>query len=800
MPRKPLSASLVIIALAGTLWRAAAAPDSIPQRGTDQSSSINHASDLSVKALTLLERRCVHCHSGTAPKGGLSLTSLESAKKGGESGPAILPGKPEQSLVIDHVSGDKPEMPKDGAPLGPNEVALLRGWIKEGAAWPEAAVHADKKPLDLDWWSLKPLANAAPPRVDSKWVRTPVDAFILAKLNERKLAPAPAADRRTLIRRLTYDLHGLPPTPEEVAAFQTDRSPDAYEKLIDRLLASPRYGECWGRHWLDVVHFGETHGYDKDKPRPHAWPYRDYVIKAFNSDKPYSRFVEEQIAGDVLYSDDPDAIIATGFVAAGPWDYVGQAELREGTVDKDIARLLDRDDMVMTTMSTFTSLTVHCARCHDHKFDPIRQEDYYRLQAVFAGVDRADRAYDVDSQVARARQRLETKIAVIQTRQKQWEAGLKPAASDSGVQEEPQAIGRELDAAKEQLAELPPPKLVYAATHDFASIGTFVPARKPRLVFLLERGNVRAPKQLMTPGALTCVAGMAAEFHIDDLDNEGLRRAALAHWLTDQRNAIVRRSIVNRVWQSRFGEGLVDSPNDFGRMGSQPSHPELLDWLANWFMAHAESIKALDRLILTSAVYRQSSLDNADFAKIDTENRFLWRMNRRRLDAESIHDAMLAADGKLDFTMGGESVRQFWFKDDHSPVYDYDKFDIDDPKILRRSVYRFIVRSVPDPFMESLDCADPSILTPKRNTTLTAIQALAMLNDRFVLRQAEHLANRVRSMCDDPAGQIAAVFLVTLSRKPTPAESKSLLDYAARHGLENACRVIFNCNEFVFID
>ena len=800
MQRVPLLVSLLIIALASSSWRAIAAPDATAERGPDRSPTTIQASDLTLKALALLKQRCVYCHSGTAPKGGLSLKSLESAKKGGESGPAILPGKPDGSLLLEHVSGDKPEMPKDGVPLTPQEVALLREWIKVGATWPEGTLHADKKPPDLDWWSLKPLAAMPPPRMDSKWVHTPIDAFILAKLNEKKLAPAAEADRRTLIRRLTYDLHGLPPTPAEVAAFQADRSPNAYEKLIDRLLASPRYGECWGRHWLDAVHFGETHGYDKDKPRPHAWPYRDYVISAFNSDKPYSRFVQEQIAGDVLYPDDPQAIIATGFIAAGPWDYVGQAELREGTVDKDIARMLDRDDMVMTTMSTFTSLTVHCARCHDHKFDPISQEDYYRLQAVFAGVDRADRPYDVDPRMARTRKQLESRIAVIQDRRKQLEASLKRAASDAGVQKELEAAGRELAAAKKQLADLPPQNLVYAGTPEFASIGTFAPARKPRPVFLLERGNVRVPKRLMLPGALACIKGIAPDFRLDDPEREGQRRAALARWLTDKKNAIVRRSIVNRVWQYRFGEGLVDSPNDFGRMGSKPSHAELLDWLANWFMAHGESIKSLDRLILTSAVYRQSSLDNADFAKIDAENRFLWRMNRRRLDAESIHDAMLAADGKLDLAMGGESVRQFWFKDDHSPVYNYEKFDVDNPKNLRRSVYRFIVRSVPDPFMECLDCADPSILTPKRNTTLTAIQALAMLNDRFLLRQAEHLAKRARSMSDDPAGQIEAVYWLTLSRRPTPAESKSVLDYAARHGFENACRVIFNCNEFVFID
>ena len=304
----------------------------------------------------------------------------------------------------------------------------------------------------------------------------------------------------------------------------------------------------------------------------------------------------------------------------------------------------------------------------------------------------------------------------------------------------------------------------------------------------------------MAPGALTCLTGLDPVFKLADPDNEGERRAALAHWLTSPKNVLLRRSIVNRVWQYHFGQGIVDSPNDFGHMGSKPSHPELLDWLAVWFVKHGESIKELHRLILTSATYRQASAENPEFAKIDAENRLLWRMNRRRLDAEAIHDAMLQADGKLDLTMGGESVRQFWFKDDHSPIYDYEKFDVDDPKNFRRSVYRFVVRSVPDPFMESLDCADPSILTPKRNTTLTAIQALAMFNDRFALRQAENLADRVQTMSKEPAGQIEAAYRLTLGRKPTAKESQLLLDYQSHYGMANACRVILNSNEFLFID
>jgi mono/diheme cytochrome c family protein len=786
----------------------------------------------------LFEQHCVSCHSGSKPKGGLSLADATSALAGGESGAAIVPGAPLESMLLDYISGKKPTMPKDGTPLKAEEVAVVQRWIETGADWPAGLTLTDKKPLDLNWWSLLPLKKVAVPSTDSHWVRNSIDSFLLAKMRENNLAPSPETDRRSLIRRLSYDLHGLPPAPEAVAAFIADKSSDAYEKLVDRLLASPRYGECWGRHWLDVVHYGETHGYDKDKPRDHAWPYRDYVINSLNVDKPYTRFVEEQIAGDVLFPDDPQALVATGFVVAGPWDFVGHAELKPRSTDSEIALSNDRDDMVMTTMSTFVSLTAHCARCHNHKFDPIRQEDYYRLQADFAGVNRADRPYDSDAQIARLRWTLKSRLSDLTAQQNQLEASLAAVHSpqinalDARMRQRqsefaaapadanrasstlgyhsaisPNEVGRQLHdvnrriaEVKKNLAALPPQQMVYAAADDFAPIGVFTPSKLPRPVHLLERGSVASPKQLMGPGALACVRGLDPVFKLADRSDEGQRRAALAHWLTDPKNMLLRRSIVNRVWQYHFGQGIVDSPNDFGRMGSKPSHPELLDWLAVWFMEHGESIKDLHRLIVCSAAYRQVSQDNPEFSKIDGENRLLWRMNRRRLDAESVHDALLTADGKLDPKMGGPSVRQFHFKDDHSPIYDYDQFNVDDPSNFRRSVYRFIVRSVPDPFMESLDCADPSILTPKRNTTLTAIQALSMFNDRFVLRQCEFLAARVSKARPDLSGQIEEAYLLTLSRKPTPKESHMLSDYARRFGVANACRVIVNSNEFLFVD
>jgi hypothetical protein len=588
-----------------------------------------------------------------------------------------------------------------------------------------------------DWWSLRPLRQLPIPAVsDSGWARTPIDRFILSKLCSAGMHPARAADRVTLIRRLTYDLHGLPPTPAEIDCFVDDRRPDAYERLIDCLLASPRYGERWGRHWLDLVHYADTHGYDKDKRRDHAWPYRDYVIRALNEDKPYAQFVQEQLAGDVLRAGSPAGVIATGFIVAGPWDFVGHVELREGTVDKEKTRLVDRDDMVATTMSTFLSVTAHCARCHDHKFDPIPQADYYRLQAAFAGVERGDRPCPGDPRAA------------------------------------------------------PPLRLVFAATP--------IP---PRQIRVLRRGEVERAGSLATPGGLACLAGVDPEFHLADSASEGSRRLALARWITDPQNVLTWRSIVNRVWHYHFGRGLVDTPSDFGRHGSLPSHPELLDWLAVEFLAKGQSIKELHRLILRSAVYQQACQNDHAFAKFDADNRLLWRMNRSRLDAESMRDSVLAISGKLDLHMGGPGFELFRFKDDHSPVYDHGAMEkIKDPATWRRTVYRFVVRSVPNPFLECMDCADPNIHTPARTTTLSALQALALLNDPFMIVQAEHFTDRLRGISHEPSEQIEAAYRLCFGRLPRSDEQASLVAYVHKHGLANACRLLWNTNEFLFID
>jgi hypothetical protein len=891
--------------------------------------------------------------------------------------------------------------------------------------WPNAASSHDPTSETNEesreaWWSLKPIVKVPAPAVHfakhQTWTRNPIDQFILAKLREKGLVPAPPADRRTLLRRVSFDLIGLPPTPEEMAEFLNDSSPDAYEKVVDRQLASPHYGERWARHWMDVIHFAETHGHDQDVPRDHAWPYRDYLIRSFNDDKPYARFVEEQIAGDVLYPKDPQAVVALGFLAAGPWDESSLRDIREDTLDRQAAQYLDRDDMIGTVSLTLLSTTVQCARCHDHKFDPITKEEYYALQAVFAGVDRADRPYDPDPAIRARRtallkrkaelasggaavaaklladpliaaevaswekaqgqikdiwtvldpagfvstggaepvklsdlsvrfagkraekdtykieavstlpiitavrlevladdklpqrgpgrqdngnlhlsefgveaaaaaapgkrQKLVFSRALADFDQSGWDVGKaidgnaatawgiypevgkshagvfvlkeplrlaggarlfftleqlhggghligRPRLAVTGepppssIKQLPEHLGKilakPLDARTEKerselalvalqnkleadLAALPPAKLVYAAAHEFTPDGSFRPPQGCRPVHVLRRGDIRKPGKAAPPGTLACVAALDSRFRLSRPDDEGQRRAALARWASDPRNPLTWRSIVNRVWHYHFGRGIVATPSDFGRMGSPPSHPELLDWLASWFLEQKGALKKLHRLIVTSAAYRQSSRHKPEFAQIDADNQYLWRMNRGRLDAESLHDAVLQISGKLDRTMGGPSVKHFIQSPGihRTPRADYLSFNPDGPGSYRRSVYRFIFRTVPDPFMDALDCPDASQFAPVRANSVTALQALTLLNDNFMVRMSEHFAGRVA-----PAGpvekQVEKAVRLALGREATAREVLTLTRYANQHGMANACRVLLNCNEFMYI-
>ncbi|KAB2667984.1 MAG: DUF1553 domain-containing protein [Verrucomicrobia bacterium] len=862
------------------------------------------------------------------------------------------------------------------------------------------AAEGPKDPL----WSVAPLVRPAVPPSSRP---NPIDAFVDARLAREGLQAAPEADRATLVRRLSFDLGGLPPTPEEVDAFVRDTDPLAYERLVDRLLASPRHGERWARHWLDVVHFGESHGYDKDKPRPNAWPYRDYVIRAFNEDRPWARFIQEQVAGDVLFPGTRDGIEGLGFIAAGPWDFIGHAEVPESKIDGQVARHLDRDDMVGNTVQSFDSLTVQCAQCHNHKFDPISQEDYYALQAVFAAVDRTDFKYDLDPAVAGRRAALAKRRSDARKRGAELAAAIAARAGEplkeaekSVAAAEKQAPGSEAagyhtqiepraDVAKwvqvdlgkpvalsrivlhpchddfngigdgfgfpvrykievsddpgfaagttvvvdRTAADVPNPRvaaveaacggrtarhvrvtatrlvarqndyifalaelealdasganaarggavtaldsieagprwqtknltdgwypgvrgdgldlaaakrkrdgLLAAATRDDeraeqariereladvtaaeallpaqrvayvgavhhgsgAFVGTGSKGGQPRLIRILDRGNVQKPGREVGPGALHALAFEPARFAIDPAAGEGARRAALARWLSDPRNPLTWRSAVNRVWQYHFGRGIVETPNDFGHMGMRPTHPELLDWLAVEFRDNGQSLKRLHRLMVTSAAYRRSTRGDAAAERMDSDNRLLWRQNRRKLEAEAVRDSILMVAGRLDLRMGGPSFQDFVVeKPEHSPHYEYHLHDPEDPASQRRSVYRFIVRSQPQPFLSVMDCADPSMLVGRRNESVSPLQALALLNNALVLSMSRHWAERLEALPGTVESRLDRAGLEALGRPLSAEERVSLSAYARRHGMPNACRVLFNLNEFAFVD
>ena len=744
------------------------------------------------KIRPVLVERCQECHSSQVkkPKGGLRVDSRFGMRTGGSSGPAVVPGDLDASLLYQAITaadGVVPMPPK--ARLSPAEIADFRRWITRGAPDPReapAAIAASSATSaavqSRDWWSRKPVAEPSVPAADTTsadWPRNPIDAFILAKLTEKSLAPAPEADRTALLRRLSFDLLGLPPTPEEIARFLADPTPDAYERLVDRLLASPHFGERWARHWMDLVHFAETHGHDQDRIRPNAWPYRDYLIGSFNRDTPYARFVREQVAADALFPAEPWLAVAQGMLAAGPWDESSLRDIRDDSIDRLIGYYIDRDDVVTTVMSTFASTTVHCARCHDHKFDPISQEDYYALQAVFAGVDKAERGFDKYPTLDRLRRRQKAEVKETEPKDPRLAAWLKV-----------------------ELAALPPQDLVFAAASDFLPDASHVPPGKPRPVHVLRRGDIHQPGKPAMPGTLSCIEGLPSRFPDSGGDDEAARRAALACWLTDPKNPLTWRSIVNRVWGWHFGRGLVTTPSDFGRMGSLPSHPELLDWLTSWFVQSGGSLKTLHRLIVTSAVYRQSVRHDESFAAIDGDNQYLWRQNRRRLDAESVHDAILAVAGRLDQEMGGPSVQQFSLRPGvHvTPVVDYSQYDWNSLGSCRRGVYRFVFRTIPDPFFDALDAADGSQLTAVRNESITPLQALELLNSPFVLRQSEALAQCLENSSDSADGQVRRALELAYGRSARPEEITALRAYAVRHGLANLCRLIFNSNEFLFVN
>ena len=626
-------------------------------------------------------------------------------------------------------------------------------------------------PEDRGHWAFQAVTSPAVPAVkNTTWSRNPIDRFILAKQEEQGLVPAPAAEPRALARRYYLDLTGVPPTPEECDAFLEDfaRSADAIEKLVDNLLARPAYGERWARHWLDLVRYADSNGYERDADKPFAWRYRDYVIRAFNSDKPFDRFVVEQIAGDELPEGDhtPENLIATGYYRLGPWD--------DEPADPKQDRYDQLDDLVNTTSEVFLGLTLGCARCHNHKFEPLSMHDYYRMVAIFEPLKRP-----VNGRTERTLP-LGTKAQI--------------AASPRNMEQ-----------------------------------GYFLVERSPPapVSHLLHRGQAADPGPEVGPGVPAVTVASQPEFPQPPAGaRTSLRRLTLARWLTDPGNPLTARVIVNRVWQYHFGFGLVRTSSDFGTTGEPPTHPELLDWLANWFVEHGRSFKALHRLILTSSTYRLSTRGDARDATVDPENRLLCRMPYRRLEVEVIRDAMLAASGELDRQMYGPSmypaIPAAALAGSSDPGKIWPPFD--ERAASRRTIYAFVKRSLIVPMLEVLDFCDTARSAARRGITSVPTQALTLLNGDFLNLQARHLADRLESDSGaDPVAQIERAFLLSLCRTPRDGERLAMVAFLdketrsrlaeaalagspltmtqARHeSLVQLCRAIFNVNEFVYPD
>ncbi len=961
----------------------------------------------------LLKTHCFGCHSHAAGEmeGGLTLDSKSGWIEGGDRGPSIVQGKPEKSLLIKAVrrGASDLQMPPDEK-LSDAKIELLASWIKRGAPGPAKAEHATAKAGDpLDWWSLRPLLRPAVPESVKQNIDggNAIDAFVGQRLRTEGLTSVSQADRRTLIRRVYFDLHGLPPSPEATADFVADPDPTAYEQLVDQLLESDRYGERWARHWLDTVHFADSHGCEHDAFRPHAWRYRDYVIDSLNRDTPWGRFIREQLAADRFYPDESRLTAALGFIAAGPLE-LSRAGTAPVTFD-----YLDRDDMVTQTMAAFASTTANCARCHDHKFDPITREDYYSLQSVFAGIGKGDVEYDEDAIVASDRRRWTKLLAATKSDDRsmllapeyadvvaQWEqtigdhpavwAPLAPAtylSSDgaslqrledgsllaSGVRPDtdtytitartsltqltalrldvladdrlpmqgpgrqdngnlhltefeavvfkpdaaeskrlkiskatadfdqagwtiahaldgdvktawgihprvgqshhavfelneplglnpsshlviilkqlhgvghligrlklyatdaagasaevlPELVSSAIKLPREQrspeqtaaiaayalrrhaqkkLASLPAAASVYAVSTSYSHGKKLNSPMVPKVVHVLRRGDIHKPGAVAVPGALAAITALPGRFDFNDPHDEASRRAALADWLAAPGNPLSWRSIVNRVWSHHFGCGLCDTPNDFGRMGGAPSHPELLDWLAVWFRDDVHgSLKQLHRLILLSATYQRQSYTAAAAASVDVQNRFLWRMNRRNLDAESFRDAVLQISGRIDLRMGGPGIQQFTQSagSQLTPKLHYDQFDWNHPNAARRSIYRVVWRGIADPFMESLDFPDLGLLAPKREFSVSALQALATFNNDFVLHHSQLLAEKLEAGHATVGERVDQACRLVFLRETDKEERMLLVAYTVQHGLAAMCRVLLNSNEFIFVD
>ncbi len=906
------------------------------------------------------------CHRGQAAQKGLRVTSAPALIEGGASGPAVVAGKPDESLLMAKISGPSAPMPPVGEKLTPAEIETIRAWIAAGAIDDSSGEDPREGEEEL-WWSLRPWRKVEPPAAQYDWARTAIDRFVAARLQERGLKPSPPADRRTLIRRVTFDLTGLPPTPEQVEAFVAAPRPDAYRRLVDRLLDDSAYGERWGRHWLDVARFGESNGYEQNHLRKNAWPYRDWVIRSLNQDKPFNRMILEQLAGDQLAPGDTDVEAATGFLVAGPHDTV-KIQNPEGEAQKRANHL---DDMIAGTASAFLGLTVHCARCHDHKFDPIQQKDYYRMQAAFAGVRHGDRVWEQPDVIAayeaaaeplrseirsaangldRLREAARERVAA---RREEILAGYRPSVDPAGVEESFEPVearwvrltieaatakrkSLDLDELEVWSPEPNPRNLALGGTAsvsstrvDEASPDTYAAAnlidgkfdkrwisasgmpqwavvelshpatvnrvkwsadrlmgfggrfsrpiperykvevsldgkqwrtvadsrgrlphsaedrerlllfavfsadeaqqweqleqrresakrrlaqlKEPRRAFLGRFGQPAEPSFVMLRGdpmrkgdevsarSIAALSELLAGFALDPNAPEGERRLALARWIASDDNALTARVIANRVWMHHLGRAIVRTPSDFGANGERPTHPDLLEWLADRLVRkHGWRLKGLHRDIVLSATYRQSSAYREEAAAEDRDAVYLWRRPPRRLSAEEVRDTVLAVSGRLDRTMGGPGFQLYRYTVDNvATYYPIEEFG---PETYRRSIYHQHARSVKPELLGQFDCPDTALAAPRRVSTTTPLQALSLLNNPFLLQQAEFLAARSQSDAgDDPAARIGRIWRLAFQRAPDAEELGESLAFVDSQGWTMFARAILNANELIHV-
>ena len=711
----------------------------------------------------LLKNKCLGCH-GEDPKlrGGLDLRTREGMLKGGDTGAALVPGNPAKSLLYQSVlrTGDLVMPPKESARLSAEEIAALKSWIDAGAPWPREKVVAGEWKIDpRDAWAFQPVQKIAVPSLkDAAAVRTPIDAFIVERLQEKGLNLAPPADRLTLLRRATFDLTGLPPTPEEIEAFLQDDTPGAFAKVLDRLLQSPHYGERMAQHWLDVVRYADTAGFSNDYERPHAWRYRDYVIRSFNQDKAFDRFILEQIAGDELEPDNPETALAVGFLRMGPWEHTGMSVAA-------VTRQMFLDDATNAIGVTFLGQGLSCARCHDHKFDPIPTKDYYRLQAVLAGTQFTDRQTPFLP--------AENTTGFVEARAF-WQARLKDHQEQKNIRPLSETLGNKTFTMISKKHD----DYYQRALRRYEPLGFSVSNDKPTEVAILKGGALEAPGDVVTPGVLSAVEGLVANVP----HGEAGRRLALARWIASPRNPLTARVIVNRVWQMHFGTGLVVTPNNFGKMGGRPSHPELLDWLAGWFIEQDWSLKKLHRLIMTSRVYQQSGWhpDMEQVQKRDAKNRLLAYFPPRRLSAEEIRDSVLAVSGELSPARGGPGVFpeinwEVALQPRHTmggiaPAYQPSRRP---EERNRRTVYVFRYRTLPDPMLEVLNRPGADLSCERRDETTVTPQVFALFNSQSAHDRALALARRLEKTHAAPADRVDLAFRLLYGRLPT-AQQKQL--------------------------